>query len=150
MELTSTQNPKVKQVIRLRDRKERDETGLFIIEGYRELFRFNAQGGKAEALFFCPELFLGENENALIDEIKSKQAALYPCSKTVFQKLSYRDRPDGLLAIAPQMQRKLSDLILKKNPFLVIAEGIETREDLEKLKALGVRYGQGFLWGKPA
>ena len=32
----------------------------------------------------------------------------------------------------------------------VIAEGIETREDLEALKSLGVRYGQGFLWGKPA
>lgn len=32
----------------------------------------------------------------------------------------------------------------------VIAEGIETREDLEALKRLGVRYGQGFLWGKPA
>lgn len=32
----------------------------------------------------------------------------------------------------------------------VIAEGIETREDLEALKHLGVRYGQGFLWGRPA
>lgn len=32
----------------------------------------------------------------------------------------------------------------------VIAEGIQTREDLETLKRLGVRYGQGFLWGKPA
>lgn len=32
----------------------------------------------------------------------------------------------------------------------VIAEGIETREDLDTLKRLGVRYGQGFLWGKPA
>ena len=26
----------------------------------------------------------------------------------------------------------------------------ETREDLETLKELGVRYGQGFLWGQPA
>jgi diguanylate cyclase (GGDEF)-like protein len=32
----------------------------------------------------------------------------------------------------------------------VIAEGVETREDLEALKALGVRYAQGYLWGKPA
>ncbi|HNX69285.1 MAG TPA: diguanylate cyclase [Candidatus Omnitrophota bacterium] len=32
----------------------------------------------------------------------------------------------------------------------IIAEGIETREDLETLKALGVRYGQGFLLGEPA
>jgi len=32
----------------------------------------------------------------------------------------------------------------------IIAEGIETREDLETLKELGVSYGQGFLWGQPA
>ena len=32
----------------------------------------------------------------------------------------------------------------------IIAEGIETREDLETLKELGVPYGQGFLWGQPA
>jgi EAL domain-containing protein (putative c-di-GMP-specific phosphodiesterase class I) len=32
----------------------------------------------------------------------------------------------------------------------IIAEGIESREDLETLKELGVLYGQGFLWGQPA
>jgi len=31
----------------------------------------------------------------------------------------------------------------------VIAEGIETREDFEILRSLGVVYGQGFLMGKP-
>lgn len=31
----------------------------------------------------------------------------------------------------------------------VIAEGIETKDDLEMLKYLGVKYGQGFLLGKP-
>ncbi|MEQ8766253.1 MAG: EAL domain-containing protein [Planctomycetota bacterium] len=32
----------------------------------------------------------------------------------------------------------------------VVAEGIETREDLELLKSMGVNYGQGFLWGRPS
>ncbi len=31
----------------------------------------------------------------------------------------------------------------------VIAEGIETQEDLDLVKQLGVKFGQGFLWGKP-
>ncbi len=31
----------------------------------------------------------------------------------------------------------------------VIAEGIETREDLEMLRSLGVQYGQGYFMGKP-
>jgi EAL domain-containing protein (putative c-di-GMP-specific phosphodiesterase class I) len=32
----------------------------------------------------------------------------------------------------------------------VIAEGIETQEDLDKLKELGVKYGQGFYLGRPS
>jgi len=32
----------------------------------------------------------------------------------------------------------------------VIAEGIETAEDLQRLKELGVKYGQGFYLGRPA
>ena len=31
-----------------------------------------------------------------------------------------------------------------------VAEGIESSDDLEVLKALGVKYGQGYLLGKPA
>jgi EAL domain-containing protein (putative c-di-GMP-specific phosphodiesterase class I) len=31
-----------------------------------------------------------------------------------------------------------------------IAEGIETKEDLNILKEMGVAYGQGYLWGKPS
>ena len=32
----------------------------------------------------------------------------------------------------------------------VIAEGIETEADLGVLKSCGVKYGQGFLWGRPS
>lgn len=31
-----------------------------------------------------------------------------------------------------------------------IAEGIETWQDLETIMDVGIRYGQGFLWGKPS
>ncbi|HEX6099466.1 MAG TPA: diguanylate cyclase [Thermoanaerobaculia bacterium] len=32
----------------------------------------------------------------------------------------------------------------------VVAEGIETLHELEVVRGLGIEYGQGFLWGKPA
>lgn len=118
--ITSLQNPKIKEVVKLRDRKPREESGLFLIEGYRELKRALDSGRKVETLFYCPELFLGTNENALIS-----QCPAIRCTKEVFAKISYRDRPDGLLAVAPQMHLKLSDLKLKTNPFLLVAESIE-------------------------
>jgi len=32
---------------------------------------------------------------------------------------------------------------------LAIAEGVETREDLDALREMGIQYAQGFLWGRP-
>jgi diguanylate cyclase (GGDEF)-like protein len=32
----------------------------------------------------------------------------------------------------------------------LIAEGVETREDLEMVKSMGVKYAQGYLWGYPS
>lgn len=127
--ITSLQNPKIKQLIRLRDRRERDETGLYLIEGYRELLRFHETKHQAEILYYCPELFLGENEQSLIEGLKANGAELMPCTPDVFRKISYRDRPDGLLGVAKQNRRGLKDLekILPKDraPFLVVAEAIE-------------------------
>lgn len=125
--ITSLQNAKVKLVVKLRDRRERDKQELFLIEGYRELLRAVDGNHPIDSLLFCPELFLGSNEPQLIELIRTKGAALFACSQSVFRKMSYRDRPDGLLAIAPQRHRRLQDLQqgLNHNPFLVVAEAIE-------------------------
>jgi TrmH family RNA methyltransferase len=113
----------VKEVVKLRDRRPREETDLFIIEGYRELKRALDAGWEIKTLFYCPELFLGSNEESLKKQCK---AALHlACTKEVFSKISYRDRPDGLIAVAPKRHLKLADLKLKKNPFIVVAESIE-------------------------
>jgi TrmH family RNA methyltransferase len=120
--ITSLQNGKVKEAIKLRDRRGRDESNLFLIEGYRELKRAVDAGVKIETLFYCPEFFLGENEMALVEAAGGEA---FPCSESVFAKLSYRDRPDGILAVAPQIHKTLSDLTLSASPFFLIAESIE-------------------------
>jgi len=129
MIITSLQNPKIKKAVNLTDRKERNTTGLFLIEGYRELKRAADGRVTVTTLFVCPQFFLGDNENALIDKVRKQGAEILVCEPHVFQKLSYRDRPDGLLAIAKQMQQSLNDLKrlldAKKKPFFIIAEAIE-------------------------
>jgi RNA methyltransferase, TrmH family len=120
--IVSLQNPKVKDVVKLRDRRCRDETGFFLIEGFRELKRAIDAKREIDHIFYCSELFLGANEEDLLE---ASGAELVECSTEVFQKMSYRDRPDGLLGVAPQVHLKLSDLVLKPKPFLLIAESIE-------------------------
>ncbi len=127
--ITSLQNPRVKQVVKLRERKERDNTQSYLVEGYRELSRAVKGGIPIVSLFYSPSHFLGSNEKGLIKEIREQGVEVLEVNKGVFEKISYRDRPDGLLAVATQTHLTLNDLEYKmeKNrpPFFLIAEAIE-------------------------
>lgn len=125
IEITSLQNPKVKLATKLWDRRSREKNGQFLIEGYRELSRAIENDEEIESLFFCKELFLGSSEMALIDRCAQKGAFIYQTSEKVFKSFSYRDRPDGLIAIAKMRHLSLQDLKPSKNPFLIVAEAIE-------------------------
>lgn len=100
-DITSFQNPRFKSVLSLMERRDRKKEKKFLIEGFRELTRAFIGGCKFLELWICPELFLGENEQDLIDKIESKGATVFKVPKPLFEKLSYRDRPDGLLAVSP-------------------------------------------------
>lgn len=120
--ITSLQNTRVKLCVALRDRRSRKDSKLFLIEGYREILRAVEAGRKIQTLFICPEFFMGENNEELI---KKCGGEVLECTPEVFAKISYRDRPDGLLAIAPQLHVLLSDLPMTENPFFLVAESIE-------------------------
>jgi RNA methyltransferase, TrmH family len=123
--ISSMQNPRVKNLVRLRDRRPRDEQGVFVIEGYRAIRRALESGTKLNEVYFAPEWFLGENEEALLGQAQAAGAALFELSKEALAKAAYRDRPEGLLAVAPQWRRTLADLPEKPNPFLLVVEAIE-------------------------
>src|SRR5258708_1472577 len=123
--ITSLQNPRLKQLVNLRDRRDRDDAGLFLVEGCREVTRVMEKDIRLREVYYSPEWFLGENEPALIDRAKQAGAQLFELSKEAFAKCSYRDRPDGLLALAPQWKHGLADLKLSSHPFLLVVESIE-------------------------
>jgi TrmH family RNA methyltransferase len=123
--ISSLQNPRVKQLVKLRDRRPRDEAGVFLVEGYREIRRALAKQVRLQELYFAPDWFLGENEPALIAEAENSGALVFELTKDAFAKVAYRERPDGLLAVAPQWKRQLDDLTLSPDPFLLVVEAIE-------------------------
>lgn len=55
------------------------------------------------------------------------------------------------IARSPQRHPLIADLVnrAEERGARVIAEGVETVQDLQTLRFLGVPYGQGFLWGQP-
>lgn len=123
--ISSLQNPRVKQLVKLRDRRPRDEAGVFLVEGYREIRRALEKRVPLQDVYFSPEWYLGENEPALLAEAAAAGAGLFELSKDAFAKVAYRERPDGLLAVAPQWKRSLAELELPAVPFILVVEAIE-------------------------
>lgn len=123
--ISSLQNPKIKNVVKLRQRSHRDEQKLMIIEGYREIKRAINNNHIPTELFICEELFQGENNQALINQCKDKGVTVYECNPVVFRKIAYRDRPDGLLSIAPQLCMSLESLTVPEQALIIVAEAIE-------------------------
>lgn len=126
MLITSLQNPKLKQVIRWRDRKDRDQDQVVLLEGYRALRRAHEAKFPVTEVFFCPELYVGENEETLLEELQRSGARLIQVSPEPFSKITYRDRPEGLLGIGLQRHLRLDELPQKTTPPLyLVAEQIE-------------------------
>lgn len=131
--ITSLQNPRLKQLVRLRERRERDDAGVFLVEGYRELSRALEKARPIEEVFHAPDWYLGENEPALLEKAAEAGARLTELSKEAFAKVSYRDRPDGLLGLARQWPTNLDSLSLPATPFLLVVESIEKPGNLGTL-----------------
>jgi RNA methyltransferase, TrmH family len=123
--ITSLQNPRLKRLVRLRDRRPRDEEKAFLVEGYREVRRALERKVVLEEVYFSRDWFLGENEPALLAAAEAAGARLYELSKEAFAKVAYRERPDAILAVAPQWKKVLGDLKLSSRPFVLVVEAIE-------------------------
>ncbi len=125
LRIDSRQNPRIKDAVRLRQRSHRNKSGLMLIEGYRELKRALDNEVAIQSLFYCPDAYIGENEPVLVARCADAGAELLECSPEVFEKLSYRDRPEGLVAVCPQIGTRLADLHLSESPLIIIAEAVE-------------------------
>lgn len=105
--ITSVDNPRVKDVVRLRKGRARRVAGLFVAEGPREVARARAAGLTITATYFAPALIdWGDGEE--VDE-------------RVLRKMSYRADPEGVLAVVEIPQRPIPD----HSTLLLVAVGIE-------------------------
>ena len=123
--ITSLQNPKVKNVVKLRERRHRDLQGLMLIEGIRELTLALDNRINLESIFYCEKYFHNQNELPLIKHAKEDGITLIEVDKRVFQKIAYKEHPDGLLAVAHQPKLPIKNLVLTKSPLLVVVVAIE-------------------------
>lgn len=118
MDITSLQNPRVKQLVKLRDDKRtRKAAGLMLVEGYDEIQLALAAGHSPQTLLSAPEL---------VTRQLAGSAESLTVSRAVFEKFSYRENPDGWLAVFPIPNATLESVsLLTDKPLLILAESVE-------------------------
>lgn len=125
LQIDSLRNPRVKAAVKLRKSKVRKESGRTLVEGYREILRATESNWGFIELYCCPSLYPDPEADQLASIIRSSEAPVFQCSEAVFRKMSYRDTPDGLMALSPLVGKPLRDLELPEKPLVLIAENLE-------------------------
>ena len=122
-EITSLNNPELKFLISLRKNKIRRNENKSIAEGYRENVQLINSNYEIDTLYVCSELFVGNNNFELIEQFKIKQIRIVDLSKKVFNSLSYRDKPDGILSLF--ITKKLAIENFNLSGPILVADSIE-------------------------
>jgi len=121
-QINSTHNKLIKHIVLLKEKsRERKKTGLFVIEGLREI-ELAIQGNyKIKTILFSPELFTAEKLKAF-----NINTEVIEISTDVYKKIAYRDTTEGIVAIAEGKNNNIESLVFKtNNPLILVAEAPE-------------------------
>jgi TrmH family RNA methyltransferase len=123
LRLTSTANPRVRELLSLRKRAVRDRLGLTLLDGRDELALALDAGVRPRTLYFCPELAATSGD--LSGPVAAAGGEVIELSRLVFERVAYRQSPDGYLAVLPAVRTGLAELTLTANPLLLVCEAVE-------------------------
>ena len=118
-QITSKDNPSLKLAQKLMNSRERKQSGLILIEGSREITLAIEQKLEIVTLFLCPDLL----KNSLDWQESASDILILP--ESLFNKISYKDKPEGILAIAKAKNLGLEQIKLSTQPLVIILENIE-------------------------
>ena len=129
--ITSTKNPKIKYLLELQQKSsERRKSGLFVVEGRRELDHCIAAGYEVESLFVSEEIRdkseeLATTLDSCMSSIAVRNFSLFTLHPSLYEKVAYRGSTEGVMAIMKAKEHRLQDLRLRENPLIVVLESVE-------------------------
>jgi TrmH family RNA methyltransferase len=124
--ITSPANARLKSLVALRRRRVREELGLTLIEGYDELSLALDAGVVPRTVYYCPELMLDPDvQNGVVRRVQALGSDTQELGRVAFEKVAYREGPDGFLAVVGSVVRTCADLQVGATPIALICQGVE-------------------------
>ncbi len=122
--ITSTANPTIKQIRKLREKKERLQTGLFYIEGLRIVIEALQQGAQVECLVVSPDLLTSEFGWQKVEEENRRGIQVLQVGQAVFTSLASKENPQGIAAVVRQHWQNAASLRLASQDLWVALDSV--------------------------
>lgn len=130
--VTSAQNPKIKELRALQEKSRlRRETGLFVVEGRRELEHCLDAGFVPRTVFVCREIIQSEDLARIIGKAEPytgpgiPEVQVVELPSALYDKVAYRGGTEGIIAEIGWGERGLDCLELGEKPLIAVLERVE-------------------------
>jgi TrmH family RNA methyltransferase len=124
--ITSNQNRFIKMAASLKEKKFRDELGLFSIEGVRLVEEAAQANWSVEACVYIT----GAEEDQRVQDVllllQSKNCRMIEVSAAIYGKITEVKQPQGIMAIMKKREYRLVDCLANvEKPFLVVLDEVQ-------------------------
>ena len=124
--MLSGNNPKVKYLRRLGDRRFREREGKFVVEGTRFVEEALASAFPVEMLAYSEPDEANQRRRAVLAKAAARGVACLEIEPRLFKELADTVTPQGVLAVVERRWTRLSDLRPKAAAWLlVLADGVQ-------------------------
>jgi TrmH family RNA methyltransferase len=124
MLITSLGNSRIKLIRKLKDRKTRQEEGVFLVEGLRLVTEAVQLKRKILTIVFSRELLKSDKGLSLVDQQSKEGVEVLEVNGAVFESIASKENPQGIIAILNQVFVPLSGLSMMENDLYVALEAV--------------------------
>ena len=145
MIISSHTNPRIKEIRSLRHRQEREQTGLFFIEGIRLVTEAVQLGAGIEVLVVAPEQLKRQFGQKVVQVQQERGTSLIEVTADVFKSISVKDGPQGIGAVVRQRWESLDQVRLSNKNYWVALDAAQDPGNIGTIMRTGDAFGSAGL-----
>ena len=122
--ISSIHNQRVKDAVKLRDRRGRIKQQRFLVDGIAQIQRALQSDLDWYGAFLCPQI-VDDRAAEIERQMSDRQIPIWPTTLPVWEKLAFGDQASGVVAVLQTPNWKLADWKPDPRGLYVVLEGVE-------------------------
>lgn len=123
--IDSPANKKIKLAAALKQRKQREKTGLFVAEGLRLCEMAADSDWAIEFGLLTCQIQDQERGRELLAKLEDRGCPLYEVPENIFAKAAATETPQGIMLVMAQKNPSLPEQAAKDKPLYVVMDGVQ-------------------------